>query len=115
MFCDHIQHAKDALSAGVFAPTVTLTLDQVLTKVTDENLEREFLEESSDGEISVYKLPGGNLAVPRLGSEKTKYMTDFVHIRDLKCTLEQCLKGKSKQHTLMVKGAPVCRHLLLGR
>ena len=114
-FCKHIEHAKSALSTNAFAPFVTLNLDQVLTKVTDENLERELMEDSSDGEISVYRLPGGNLVVPRLGSEKTKLMTDFVHIRDLKCTVEQCLKGKSKLHTLMVKGAPVCRHLLLGR
>ena len=99
---------------GAFATTVTLSLDEVLAKVTDEDLEKEIIAESSDGEIFVHKLPGGNLAVPRLGSEKTKLMTEFVHLRDLKCTVEKCQKGKSKLHTLMVKGAPVCRHLLLG-
>ena len=52
--------------------------------MSDDVLEREYKSASSDGEICIYKLPGGNLAVPLLGMEKTKVMTDFVHLRDLK-------------------------------
>ena len=70
--------------------------------------------ESSDGEVHVYLLPGGNIAVPVLGLDKDQFMTDFVHIRDLKCSIDKCTKkSKSKQHTLVVKDEPICRHLLL--
>ena len=70
--------------------------------------------ESSDGEIHVYLLPGDNIVVPLLGLDKDQFMTDFVHIRDLKCSIDKCTKKvKSKHHTLVVKDHPVCRHLLL--
>ena len=110
----HIEQAKSAQASDVFATPLTLDLASVLSKVTDENLEKELIDVSSDGEIFVYKLPGENIVVPRLGTEKTKIMADFIHLRDLRCPVERCLKGKTKLHTLMVKGAPVCRHLLLG-
>ena len=114
VFCKHIEHAIEAQRNGQYAKSIALSLDHVLSKVTDEELEQELLEESSDGEIFVYKLPGGNFVVPLLGCEKSKLMTDFVHLRDLNCSVERCSKGKSRLHTLMVKGAPVCQHLLLG-
>ena len=83
--------------------------------VSDANLEYEIEMESSDGEVHVFQLPGGNLAVPLLGLEKDQFMTDFVHVRDLKCSLDRCMKKtKSKHHTLVVKDHPVCRHSLLG-
>ena len=92
-----------------------LELDQVLSKVPDSNLVEEYKNQSADGEVHVFILPGGNLAVPLLGIDKDQYMTDFVHIRDLKCNLARCVKQlKSKQHTLVVKNRPVCRHTLLG-
>ena len=91
-----------------------MDLENVLSKVTDENLERELKNESSDGEILIFTLPGENIAVPLLGIDKNKLMTDFVHLRNLKCNLETCSKVKSKLHTLVVKGLPVCRHSLLG-
>ena len=83
-------------------------------KVTDSNLEQQIKNESSDGEVFIFKLPGDNLAVPLLGSEKTKLDTNYVHLRDKKCNSEFCSKLKSKLHTLVVKGTPVCRHVLLG-
>ena len=77
-------------------------------------MEEAYKLEASDNEISVFVLPGGNVVVPLLGTEKDQYTTDFVHVRNLKCTLEKCKKKKSKSHTLVVKGQPVCRHSLLG-
>ena len=115
MFCTHIQQAREAQAVKEFAEVVVLDLKKVLLKVTDETLEKELTDESSDGEIHVYKLPGGNLAVPLLGSEKRKLTTDYVHLRNLKCDLEACAKGKSKLHTIVVKGVPVCRHIMLGK
>ena len=98
-----------------YAKVESVNLQDILSKVTDESLEEAFINESTDNEISVYVLPGGNIAVPLLGTEKNQFVTDFVHIRDLKCTLDICSKKvKSKVHTLVVKGVPVCRHSLLG-
>ena len=92
-----------------------LNLENVLSKVSDEALENAYKQESSDNEICVFVLPGGNLAVPLFGTEKDQYMTDFVHIRNMKCTLDKCVKkNKSRLHALVVKGQPVCRHSLLG-
>ena len=109
-----MESAREAKTEGIYARNLILDLDEVLTKVIDGNLENSLMDVSSDGEIVVYKLPGGNLAVPLLGIDKTKLMTDFVHLRDEKCTVESCLKEKTRLHTLMLKGVPVCRHLLLG-
>lgn len=72
-------------------------------------------DESSDNEVHVWLLPGGNIAVPLCGTEKGQSMTEFVHVRDLKCSLDICTKNiKSKKHTLVVKEVPVCQHTLLG-
>ena len=104
-YCSHILQARDASASKTYAKVVSLDLQSVLSKVTDETLEEAIKNESSDGEINVYSLPGGNLAVPLLGTEKNDSMTDFVHLRDLKCTLDSCTKKvKSKLHTLVVKG-----------
>lgn len=83
-YCIHIQQAREAQATRTYASVVAIDLEKVLDKVTDDILERELMNGSSDGEICIYKLPGGNLAVPLLGIEKTKLMTDFVHLRDLK-------------------------------
>ena len=113
-FCVHIKAAKEAKANHCYAKVIAIDLDKVLSKVTDDDLEKEIKNESSEDEIILYQLPGGNLAVPLLGIEKTKVMTSFVHVRELKCSVDTCLKGKTKLHTLHVKGVPVCRHLLLG-
>ena len=113
--CDHLKHARKAEAAQKFADQVVLDLDKILSKVSDSNLEHEIKMESSDGEVHVFQLPGGNLAVPLLGLDKDQYMTDFVHVRDLKCSLQECTKKtRSRHHTLVVKDQPVCRHSLLG-
>lgn len=113
-YCTHLQQAREAQVTRTFASVVALDLEKVLLKVTDNNLEKELKNESSDGEVFIFKLPGENLAVPLLGSEKTKLDTNYVHLRDKKCNSESCTKLKSKLHTLVVKGIPVCRHVLLG-
>ena len=114
-FCSHILQAREAHNSQNYAKVESINLQDVLSKVSDESLEEAFINESTDNEISVYVLPGGNIAVSLLGTEKNQFVTDFVDIRDLKCTLDICSKKvKSKVHTLVVKGVPVCRHSLLG-
>ena len=99
-----------------FAEAVTVDVESLLTRVSEEALEKAFRDNSSDGELVIHVLPGGNMAVPLLGTEKTTFMTDYVHLRDLKCNLDPCNKKvKSKLHSLVVKGVPVCRHSLLGK
>ena len=113
--CVHITQAKEALTNNTFATSVMLNLENVLSKVSDEALENAYKQEASDNELCVFVLPGSNLAVPLFGTEKDQYMTDFVHIRNMKCSLDRCMKkSKSKMHALVVKGQPVCRHSLLG-
>lgn len=86
-----------------------------MSKVCDEELEEALRNESSDNDISVFVLPGGNLAVPLCGTNKSELMSEFIHVRDLKCSLDICTKKvKSKKHTLIVKQVPVCRHSLIG-
>jgi hypothetical protein len=115
-YCAHIIQAREAYALKTYAEVVSVDVQDLIKKVTDETLENAFKNDSSDGEILVYILPGDNLAVPLLGVEKSKYMTDYVHLRDLKCNLDNCSKKiKSKLHTLVVKGLPVCRHSLLGK
>ena len=114
-YCPHNTQARQAQASITYAEHALVDLKIVLSKVTDENLEEAFKNESSDNEICVFLLPGENIAVPLLGVEKNQFTTDFVHLRDLKCSLDNCVKkSKSKLHTLVVKGLPVCRHSLLG-
>ena len=114
-FCTHITQAREAILSKSYANVATVNLTDILSKVCDESLEKALISESSDGEITVYQLPGENIAVPLLGTEKTEFLTDFVHLRDLKCSLDTCSKkSKSKLHTLVLKGTPVCQHSLLG-
>ena len=115
-FCSHITQAREAHRLNNFAEAVSVDVESLLTKVSEQTLEEIFNDNSSDGEIIVYILPGGNMAVPLLDTEKTMFMTDFVHLRDLKCNVDACNKKvKSKLHSLVVKGVPVCRHSLLGK
>ena len=115
-YCKHIEKAREAHTTNNFAKSVELSIEIVLSKVSDEALEEAYRMEASDNEISIFVLPGGNVAVPLLGTEKNQYITDFVHVRDRKCTLDKCVKNvKSKFHTLVIKGVPVCRHSLLGK
>ena len=114
-FCSHIIEAKEASKANCYAKQQSVKFEDVLSKVAEEALEQAFTAESSDGEILVHILPGGNMVVPSLGAVQKNAMADFVHIRDLKCSLDACsAKVKSKQHTLVMKGVPVCCHSLLG-
>ena len=53
-----------------------LKLETVLSSVTDATLEEAIVNESSDNEIHVFLLPGGNLAVPLFGLIKDQYMSD---------------------------------------
>ena len=83
--------------------------------MSDKELEECFIKESTDNEISVYVLLGGNLAVALFGTKKSASMSQFVHVRDLKCSLDICTtRVKSKKHTLRVKQVPVCQHSLIG-
>ena len=92
-----------------------MNLSEVLSKVTDTNLEEALENESSDGEISVYILPGDNIAVPLLSQDNNDFTTDYVHLHNLKCELDYCTKRvKTKLHTLVVKGVALCQHSLLG-
>ena len=83
--------------------------------MTDETLEVALQNESSDGEIIVYILPGDNIAVPVITKDNDEFMADYVHLHKLKCELDSCnKKAKTKLHTLVVKGVGICQHSLLG-
>ena len=113
--CPHLVQAKEARANNIFAEFVVLNLETVLSKVSDGSLEEAIRNESSDNEILVFLLPGDNIAVPIFGMERDQCMCDFVHVRELKCSLDKCVKKvKSKFHTLVEKGQPVCRHSRLG-
>ena len=113
-YCTHIKQARQAQVSKSYAELAVLGIENILSKVTDEDLEDAIKSESSDGELQIFLLPGGNIAVPLLGLDKNQFMTDFVHVRGNVCTIDKCVKKvKSKLHTLVVKGQPVCRHSLL--
>lgn len=111
-FCAHIAKAKEALSQKQFAPSDSVNIQTVLEKVHDESLERSFTNESSDGEINLYFLPGANIAVPVLDIHAAGNLPEFVHVRDLQCSLDICSR-KSKKHTILEKGVPLCAHRIL--
>ena len=114
-FCPHIFKAKEAQLQEHFAQLEAIDIHAVFKKVTDENLEASLLRESSDGEVHVYLLPGYNIAVPMLDMFATENSETFVHVRDFQCSLQTCSKKvKSKKHTLVEKGVPVCAHSILG-
>jgi hypothetical protein len=114
-FCQHIKKAREAAANKIIAIVETINLQQVLQKVSDEHLEEAFKSESTDDEITIYLLPGKIVAVPILNSEYSgNENSEFVHLNDLKCTLESCSTYKSKKHTLVVKGVSLCSHSLLG-
>ena len=87
--CEHLKLAKLAQERKTFADEATVDLNTLLSHVKDMSLEQILINEASDNQIVVYKLPGGNLAVPLLGLAKDQYMTDFVHLRDNKCSIEE--------------------------
>ena len=106
--------AKEAMVQKQFAPTETIDIQSVLNKISDEDLERSLLNESSDGEVTVYVLPGGNIAVPILDIFSSENSEQFVHVKDFNCPLDNCAKkAKSKKHTLVQKGVPLCPHSML--
>ena len=70
--------------------------------------------ESSDGDLTIYKLPSGNIAVPILDMFSSRTSGPFVHVRESKCELGSCSKTKSKKHTLLEKGVPLCPHIMIG-
>ena len=114
-FCPHIEKAKEAFLKKSVAPTKTIKIAEVLKKVTEENLEQSLLNESSDGEVAVHLLPGGNIVVPILDTFSSYSESSFVHVRDFKCSLAVCSKqGKTRKHTLVEKGTPHCPHSILG-
>ena len=92
-----------------------MNVQKLIDKVSDENLEKSLLKESSDGEVTIFKLPSENYAVPILDLFTSANSEDFVHVRALKCSLDNCArKTKSKKHTLVEKGVPMCPHSMLG-
>ena len=111
-FCPHIVKAKEAMKNNKFAPTVLIDVQTVVNKISDDSLEDSLLNESSDGELTVYLLPGDIVAVPIFNIFATIKSEQFVHVKDFKCSLEVCSK-KSKKHTLIEKGVPLCVHSML--
>ena len=99
-----------------FAAAVAIDVEAIMNKTAgDEFLESSLQKESSDGELIVYKVTYDTIAVPVLDSYALENISDFVHVKDFKCSLDNCrVKVKSKKHTLVVKGIPICPHSLLG-
>ena len=114
-YCPHVAKASQAINCKQFAPIETIDIKEVAEKVCDEVLEKSLMNESSDGDLIVYKLPGGNIAVPTLDIFSSRTCGPFIHVRDSKCELESCSKTKSKKHTLLEKGVSICPHSMLGR
>ena len=113
-FCPHVVKASEALNCKQFAVTETIDIQEIVGKVSDENLEKSLLNESSDGDLTIYKLPSGNIAVPILDMFSSRTSGPFVHVRESKCELVSCSKTKSKKHTLLEKGVPLCPHIMIG-
>ena len=118
-FCEHIKKARFASFKKKLATVETISLQKILDKVSEEDLEKAFKLESSDDEITIFHLTGKQIAVPILNLERdcsSGSTEKFVHLKDLKCTMDSCTrKLKSKKHTLVVKGVSLCRHSLLGQ
>ena len=113
-FCPHVVKASEALNCKQFAVTETIDIQEIVAKVSDENLEKSLLNESSDGDLTIYKLPSGNIAVPILDMFSSRTSGPFVHVRESKCELGSCSKTKSKKHTLLEKGVSLCPHIMIG-
>lgn len=115
-FCQHIKKAREASSAKIFAKVENISLQRVLSNISDEELEEAIKKESSDEEIMVFLLPGEIIAVPLFNSETSgSENLDFVHVKGMKCTLESCTKSKKRKHTLVAKEPSLCLHSFLCR
>ena len=115
-FCDHINQATEARDKLNFAQSENINIEEVVAKIADEELEKTFINESSDGEVTVFLLPNDIYAVPILDMfHSHQGQEDFVHVRNLKCSLDICNKGGSKTHALLEKLGPNCPHTILGR
>ena len=114
-FCPHVVKATEAQNLKQFATTETIDVEKLNGKVSDEALENSLKNETADGELTVYLLPNGNIAVPILDTYSSRISEEFVHVRDLQCQLEICSKkSKSKKHTKVVKAVPLCPHYTIG-
>ena len=115
-FCPHIVKAREALSRKQFAPTATVNVQELMKKVNDEKLEKSFLNSSSDGEVTIFKLPNDSYAVPLLDEYSSPNGEDFVHVRGVVCALDSCSrKTKTKKHAKVEKIVPTCPHSMLGK
>ena len=115
-FCDHITKAKEAVSRNQYATSEAIDVEKIANKIVDEMLEESLRKESSDGEVTVFLLPDNNIVVPLLDIFLSMYGEEWVHVRNLDCYLEICRKKvKSKRHTLVEKGVPICVHSMLAR
>ena len=114
-FCPHIVGATEAFSRNQFATTANVNIEKLISKVSDEILEKSFMNESYDGEVTIFELPNRYYAVPMLDIFSPTQSEDFVHVSDLKCSLDICTKKtKSKKHALGRKEVPICPHSMLG-
>ena len=108
--------AREALTRKQFAPTLTVTVQSLMEKLTDEKLEQSILNSSSDGEVTIFKLPNDSYAVPLLDIYSSPNGEDFVHVRGLVCDMDICSKKtKSKKHAKVGKAVPTCPHSMLGK
>ena len=57
-YCPHIKPAREAFQEKRFAEAVFVNVDDLVKKLADEEVEKSLQENSSDGEIAVYILPG---------------------------------------------------------
>ena len=102
---------KDNVVTGFDKKSLTSMIDHHY-----EEYKKSSINESSYGEVTVFLLPNDIYAVPILDLfHSYQGQEDFVHVRNLKCSLDICNKGGSKTHALLEKLGPNCPHTILGR
>ena len=57
-YCSHISPAREAVTSKRFAKSVLVNVNDLLKKLHDPEVERVMVENSSDGDISLFQLPG---------------------------------------------------------
>ena len=75
-YCPHITAARDAEEHKRYASIDFVNVEDLAKRISDEDIEKLLQDQSIEGEIAVYNLPGGNQVVPNIYEDDA-----FVHVR----------------------------------
>ena len=112
-YCQHLEEAMKACEIQDFAEENLIEIEKLEKVLTNKEDIAALQASAVNGKLTVYSLPGNNVAVPSFATVSHECPVGFIHIRNKKCTIRSCRARRSKQRTLTAKQQPICLHSLV--